>query len=66
MSLQSSNSPPNVNLGECRPRIRVHELFEDEAVEGVTVAVKVTAADGREHLAAGDVGERQVILVLEI
>ena len=44
----------------------MHELFEVEGVETVTVAVEVAAADGREHLAAGYVGQRQVVLVLKI
>ena len=58
------NKPPDVDFGERRSRVRVDELFQDEGVHAVTFRIKVSYV--REHLAAGYVGQRQVVLFIEI
>ena len=58
--------PSNVDFRVRGSGICVNELFEDEGVQSVTVAVEVTAADSREHLTARYVGEGQIVLVFEI
>ena len=58
--------PSNVDFRVRGSSICVNELFEDEGVQSVTVAVEVTAADCREHLAARYVGQSQIVFVLEI